>query len=48
MGVTSYQKRVPVWREAIVFLDKKFPVLIACGNANKYFKLGIECVSERP
>ena len=46
--LTRYQKRVFMWRKALASLDKKSSVLIACGNANEYFKLGIECVSERP
>jgi len=46
--LTRYQKRVSMWRKALASLDKKSSVLIACGNANEYFKLGIECVSERP
>jgi hypothetical protein len=42
-----YEKRVLMWRKALASLDKKSSVLIACGNANDYFKLGIECLSER-
>ncbi len=44
----GYKERVSIWREALASLEKKSSVLIACGNANVYFKLGIECVSERP
>lgn len=43
----GYKKRVSMWRAALASLDKKSSVLIACGNANDYFKLGIECLSER-
>ena len=43
----GYKKRVSMWRAALAFLDKKSSVLIACGNANEYFNLGIKCVSER-
>ena len=42
-----YEKRVLIWRKALASLDKKSSVLIACGNANEYFGLGIECQSER-
>lgn len=44
----GYKKRVSMWRAALASLEKQSSVLIACGNANEYFKLGIECVSERP
>ena len=44
----GYEERIYIWRKALASLDKKSSVLIACGNANEYFKLGIECVSERP
>ena len=43
----GYKKRVSMWRAALASLDKKSSVLIACGNANEYFNLGIKCVSER-
>ena len=44
----GYKKRVSMWRAALASLEKQSSVLIACGNANEYFKLGIECVSKRP
>ena len=43
----GYKKRVSMWRAALASLDKKSSILIACGNANEYFNLGIKCVSER-
>lgn len=43
----GYKKRVLMWRKALASLDKKSSVLIACGNANEYFKLEIDCLSER-
>ena len=43
----GYKKRVFMWRKALASLDKKSSVLIACGNANEYFKLEIDCLSER-
>ena len=44
----GYKERVSMWREALASLEKQSSVLIACENANEYFKLGIECVRERP
>ena len=44
----GYKERVSMWREALASLEKQSSVLIACENANEYFKLGIECIRERP
>ena len=44
----GYEERVAMWRGALASLKKESSVLIACENANEYFKLGIECLSERP
>jgi len=43
----KYKDKIHLWRKALAKLDKKSSALIACGNANEYFKLEIECVSER-
>ena len=43
----KYKDKIHLWRKALAKLDKRSSVLIACGNANEYFKLEIECVSER-
>ena len=43
----KYKDKIHLWRKALAKLDKQSSVLIACGNANEYFKLEIECVSER-
>ena len=45
--LTRYQKRVSMWRKALSSLDKDVASSIACKNANEYFKIGVECVSER-
>ncbi|MDA1284433.1 MAG: hypothetical protein O3C61_05850 [Proteobacteria bacterium] len=45
--LTHYQKRVSMWRKALSSLDKDAASSIACKNANEYFKIGVECVSER-
>ena len=43
----KYQEKVSKWRKALGSLDKKSASLIACGNANEYFKLDIACLSEQ-
>jgi hypothetical protein len=43
----GYAERVLMWRKALASLNKDTAGLIACGNSNEYFKLGIECLSER-
>ena len=42
-----YEGQVSKWRKALGSLDNKSASLIACGNANEYFKLDIECLSEQ-
>ena len=44
----KYKENIHLWRKALAKLDETTAGLIACGNANEYFKLGIECLSERP
>jgi len=36
-----------MWRKALLSLDKDAASSIACKNANEYFKIGVECLSER-
>ena len=43
----GYGKRISIWRKALASLDKDSSILIACGNANNYFKLGIKCLKDR-
>ena len=44
----GYSTRINIWRKALSSLDKQAALLIACGNANDYFKLEIKCLEERP
>ena len=39
----NYKERVYFWRKALGSLNKNTASLIACGNANAYFKLEIQC-----
>jgi len=41
-----YSKKVNLWRQSLAKLEKNTATSIACGNANKYFKLGITCLGE--
>jgi len=43
----GYEERIYIWRKALAALDKNSSTLIACGNANTYFKLGIKCLEDR-
>tara|TARA_B100000780_G_C21033383_1_gene414408 strand:+ start:69 stop:1067 length:999 start_codon:yes stop_codon:yes gene_type:complete len=43
----GYGKRIYMWRKALSFLNEDSAILIACGNANTYFKLGIKCLKDR-
>ena len=43
----GYSTRIYIWRKALSSLDKQAALLIACGNANDYFKLEIKCLEER-
>ena len=43
----GYENKIYMWRKALATLDKNSSVLIACGNANEYFKLGIKCLEDR-
>ena len=43
----GYTTRIYIWRKALSSLDKQAALLIACGNANDYFKLEIKCLEER-
>ena len=42
----GYGKRIYMWRKALASLNKNSSLLIACENANNYFKLGINCLHE--
>ena len=39
----NYKERVYFWRKALASLNENTASLIACGNANAYFKLKIQC-----
>ena len=39
----NYKQRVYFWRKALASLNENTASLIACGNANAYFKLKIQC-----
>ena len=39
----GYDKRIYMWRKALASLKGDAALLIACGNANNYFKIGIMC-----
>ena len=43
----GYGNKIYMWRKALAALDKNSSMLIACGNANVYFKLGIKCLENR-
>ena len=43
----GYENKIYMWRKALATLDKNSSMLIACGNANAYFKLGIRCLKDR-
>ena len=43
----GYATRVFIWRKALSSLDKQAALIIACGNANDYFKLDIKCLEKR-
>ena len=42
----GYGKQINMWRKALASLNKNSSLLIACENANNYFKLGINCLHE--
>ena len=39
----GYKERIYMWRKALASLKGDAALLIACGNANTYFKIGIIC-----
>ena len=39
----GYKERIFMWRKALASLKDDAALLIACGNANTYFKIGIKC-----
>ena len=39
----GYKERIYMWRKALASLRGDAALLIACGNANTYFKIGIKC-----
>jgi hypothetical protein len=43
----GYATRVFIWRKALFSLNKQAALLIACENANDYFKLDIKCLEKR-
>ena len=43
----GYNNRINMWRNALASLNKDSALLIACENANTYFKIGIKCLKER-
>lgn len=43
----GYGKQIYMWRKALASLNKDSAILIACENANTYFKIGIKCLKER-
>ena len=43
----GYVERVLMCRKALASLNKDTATFISCGNAIQYFKLGVECASDR-
>jgi len=43
----GYEERIYIWRKALASLNSDAASLIACGNANNYFKLNIKCLKNR-
>ena len=43
----GYEQKIYMWRKALASLKDDVALLIACGNANTYFKIGIKCLKER-
>jgi len=43
----GYNNRINMWRKALASLNSDSALLIACENANTYFKIGIKCFKER-
>ncbi|MDC0427788.1 hypothetical protein OAL77_03460, partial [Candidatus Pelagibacter sp.] len=43
----GYNNRINMWRKALASLNSDSALLIACENANTYFKIGIKCLKER-
>ncbi|MDC1497253.1 hypothetical protein N8143_04550 [Pelagibacteraceae bacterium] len=43
----GYDNRIYMWRKALASLNTDSALLIACENANTYFKIGIKCLKER-
>ena len=43
----GYDNRIYMWRKALASLNSDSALLIACENANIYFKIGIKCLKER-
>ena len=39
----KYKERIYFWRKALASLNKGTALLVACGNANNYFKLEVKC-----
>jgi predicted TIM-barrel fold metal-dependent hydrolase len=39
----KYKERIYFWRKALASLNKDTALLVACGNANNYFKLEVKC-----
>ena len=45
--IYEHNNRIYMWRKALASLKGDAALLIACGNANTYFKIGIKCLKER-
>jgi hypothetical protein len=43
----GYDNRIYMWRKALASLNSDSALLIACENANTYFKIAIKCLKER-
>ena len=43
----GYAEKVLMWRKALASLKTDSATLIACENANQYFKLNIACKPDR-
>lgn len=43
----GYNNRIYMWRKALASLKDDAALLIACGNANTYFNLKIQCLKNR-
>ena len=43
----GYEQKIYMWRKALASLKGDAALLIACENANTYFKIGIKCLKER-